>query len=166
MKISLLDNVHLGKKIRLYRNLHHPIKGRFSVQGCDEDNKVRVLGYVDRALIRDVTFYVSQTSRERALTKGKNGKRSVHAWATGYLITEEFDITLLPPLVEIAYDWRRHTSFVEKETERAIARADFLVVDVVDVVDDEGNVVDESKVFVTSDDVISPCYPNQLSLFG
>jgi hypothetical protein len=60
---------------------------------------------------------------------------------------------LLPPLVEIAYDWRRHTSFVEKDTERAIVRADFLV-------------VDDGKVFVASEEFISPCYPNQLSLFG
>jgi hypothetical protein len=153
MQTNLLDNTHLGKNVRLYRNLQHTTKGRFSVQGLDEDNKVRVLGYIDHALIRDVTFYVSQTSRKRALAKGKNGQRSVHAWATGHLITQEFDTLLLSPLVEIAYDWRRHNSFVEKETERAIVRADFLI-------------VDDGKVFVTSEEVISPCYPNQLSLFG
>jgi hypothetical protein len=153
MQINLLDNTHLGKNVRVYRNLHHKTKDRFSVQGLDEDYKVRVLGYVDRALIRNVTFYVSQTSRKRALAKGKNGQRSVHAWATGHLIAQEFDTLLLPPLVEIAYDWRRHTSFVEKDTERAIVRADFLV-------------VDDGNVFVTSDNLLLPCYPNQLSLFG
>ena len=154
MAIKILDNAHCGKKVRLYRNLHHFDEGRFSVQGRDFDGKIRVLGYVDRALMRDVTFYVSRTSRDRALVKGENGQRSVHAWATGYLLTQEFDTLLLPqPLVEIRYNYKLHNSFVEKESGRAIVGADFLA-------------VCEGQVFVTTNKTIEEFYPIQLSLFG
>lgn len=154
MAIKILDNAHCGKNVRLYRNLHHPDKGRFSVQGRDVDGSIKVLGYVDRALMRDVTFYVSPSSRARALAKGADGQRSVHAWATGHLLTQDFDVALLPqPLLEIRYNYKLHSGFVERESGRAIVGANFLA-------------VCEEQVFVTSDKTIEEFYPIQLSLFG
>ena len=153
MEIKILDLAHYGKKVRLYRNWHHPTEGKFSVQGRDFDGKQRVLGYVDRALMRDVTFYVSQDARARALAKGKNGQRSVHAWATGYLLGQDFDIDLLPqPLVEIRYNYKLHDSFVEKESGRAIYRAEYFIVG--------------DRALVTIDKIIQDFQPLQLSLFG
>lgn len=154
MAIKLLDNAHCGKRVRLYRNLHHPDEGRWSVQGRDSDGRVKVLGYVDHALMRDVTFYVSQSSRARALAKGENGQRSVHAWATGHLLTQDFNVALLPqPLVEIRYNYKLHSGFVEKESGRAIVGADFLA-------------VCDEQVLVATDKIIEEFYPIQLSLFG
>ncbi len=153
MAIKILDPSHNGKSVRLYRNLHHPDEGRFSVQGTDDDGKFRVLGYVDRALMRDVTFYVSLDARDRALAKGKNGQRSVHAWATGHLLTQDFDEQCLPqPLIGIRYNYKLHKSFVESESGRSIYNADFLA-------------VCEEQVFIANK-VETSFHPIQLSLFG
>lgn len=153
MAIKILDNVHCGKSVRLYRNLHHPHEGRFSVQGEDYDGKTRVLGYVDRALMRGVTFYVSPSSRARALAKGEDGQRSVHAWATGHLLTQDFDEHCLPqPLIDIRYNYKFHKSFVESESGRAVDRADYLA-------------ICEEQVFIANN-IETTFHPIQLSLFG
>lgn len=147
---------YVGQKVHLYRNLHHKNEGRFSIQTNVEiagEIKKKVVGYVDRAILRDVKFYVSQSTRARSLATGKNGQRTVHAWAIGYLIAQDFDLDLIPGAIEIRYNYKEHTSFVVAATNEPIHRSEFFA-------------VYDGQAFITRA-IGSPCYhPRQLSLFG
>lgn len=153
---KILDfDKYVGQKVHLYRNLHHQNEGRFSIQAdveIDGEIKKRVVGYADRAILRDVIFYVSQNTRARSLATGKNGQRTVHAWAIGYLIAQDFDLTQIPGAVEIRYNYKEHNSFVVAATNEPVHRSEFFA-------------VHDGKAFITRA-IGSPCYPNQLSLFG
>jgi hypothetical protein len=146
---------YVGQRVHLYRNLHHQNEGRFSIRAdteVDGEIKKRVIGYVDRAILRDVTFYVSQSTRARSLATGKNGQRTVHAWAIGYLIAQDYDLDLIPGALEIHYNYKEHSSFVVAETNEPIHRSEFFV-------------VYDGKAFVTRE-IGSLYHPRQLSLFG
>lgn len=153
---KILDfDKYAGQKVHLYRNLHHQNEGRFSIQAnteIDGELKKVVVGHVDRAILRDVAFYVSQSTRARSLASGKNGRRTVHAWAIGYLIAQDFDLEAIPGAVEIRYNYKEHSSFVVAETNEPIHRSEFFA-------------VHDGKAFVTRA-IGSLYHPRQLSLFG
>jgi len=146
---------YVGQRVHLYRNLHHQHEGRFSIQcdvEIDGEVKKKVVGYVDRAILRDVKFYVSQSTRARSLATGENGQRTVHAWAIGYLIAQDFDLESIPGAIEIRYNYKEHTSFVVAATSEPVHRSELFA-------------VYDGQAFITRA-IDSPCYPTQLSLFG
>lgn len=152
--VKILDfDKYVGQKVHLYRNLHNKEEGLFSIQAnvaVDREIKKRVVGYVDRAILRDVRFYVSQSTRERSLATGKNGQRTVHAWAIGYLIAQDFDLDIIPGVIEIRYNYKEHSSFVVAATNEPVHRSDFFA-------------VYDGKAFITR--AIGSYHPQQLSLF-
>lgn len=152
---KILDfDKYVGQKVHLYRNLHHKDEGRFSIQAnveVDGETRKKVVGYVDRAILRDVTFYVSQSTRERSLASGKNGRRTVHAWAIGYLIAQNFDLDSIPGAVEIRYNYKEHDSFVVAATDEPVHRSEFFA-------------VYDGRAFIVRA-IDSLYHPRQLSLF-
>jgi hypothetical protein len=138
---------YVGQRVHVYRNLHHKEDGKFSVQVHG-----KVVGYTDRLLIRDVQFYVSQSTRARALSSGKNGRRTVHAWAIGYLIAQDFDLDSIPGAIEIRYNYKEHSSFVVVATNESVYDSEFFA-------------VHDGKAFITRA-IDSTQHPRQLSLFG
>lgn len=68
-----------GKRVRVYRNLH---KDCFSVKCLDENC---VIAHLDKIVLRDARFPVSQAGRERVLRE-KN--KNVHAFIEGYICKE------------------------------------------------------------------------------
>ena len=146
--VKILDfDSYAGQKIHVYRNLHHREQGKFSVQVGG-----LVVGYADRLLLRDVTFYVSQSTRARSLASGKNGRRTVHAWAIGNLIAQDFDLNLIPEAIEIRYNYKEHNSFVVVATNESVHQSEFFA-------------VYDGKAFVMRAS-FDPCLPKQLSLFA
>ena len=145
--VEILDfDKYVGQRVHVYRNLHHREQGKFSVQVGG-----RVVGYTDRAILRDVIFYVSQSTRARSLASGNNGRRTVHAWAIGYLIAQDFELDLIPGAIEIRYNYKEHSSFVVVVTNEPVRRSEFFA-------------VYNGKAFITRA-IGSPCYSQQLSLF-
>lgn len=153
---KILDfDKYVGQKVHLYRNLHHKDEDRFSIQSnveIDGELKKKVVGHVDRAILRDVSFYVSQSTRSRSLATGKNGQRTVHAWAIGYLIAQDFDLESIPGAIEIRYNYKEHTSFVVAATNEPVHRSEFFA-------------VYDGQAFITQA-INSLWYAQQLSLFG
>jgi len=154
--LKILDfDKYAGQRVHLYRNLHHQDVGRFSIQANEEmDGNIRkkVVGHVDRAILRNVTFYVSQSTRTRSLATGQNGQRTVHAWAIGYLIAQDFNLEEIPGAIGIRYNYKEHNSFVVTATNEPVHRSEFFA-------------VYDGQAFITRA-IVSPCCPKQLSLFG
>lgn len=71
------------RDVRVYKNLHN---GAWSVQGYIPGKGWRVLGHASQVLLRDVSFIVNETTRQRMHARyAATGKRAnvVHAYAYG-----------------------------------------------------------------------------------
>ena len=65
------------ERVRAYRNLH---KNCYSVQHYIVGKGWRLLKHVDRIVLLDATYHVSQAGRERTI---REGKKCVHAYIEG-----------------------------------------------------------------------------------
>src|SRR5690606_22096230 len=74
--------VTVGQRVKVYRNLNKP--EFFSIMAADGPAAGRVLGYAKAVEIANVTFRISQKSRERLL---RDKRRNVHAFAVGTLVS-------------------------------------------------------------------------------
>ena len=72
--------MQIGDQVAVYRNLNKP--GLFSIKALSGPNKGKVVGYAASVQLANVTFKVSEASRQRVLSKRQ---REVHAWAIGTL---------------------------------------------------------------------------------
>lgn len=69
-------SIDFSKPVKVYKNLHN---GLFSVM---QDNLV--VAHVESFTMRNVVFKVNQAGREKVI---KEGKKNVHAFVTGMLIS-------------------------------------------------------------------------------
>lgn len=80
---------HKGQKVRVYRNLNKP--EFYSIQACDGEDKNKVIGYAKCILLSNVSFKVSEASRQRVI---RDGRKNVHGFVVGIL--EDASQTVLP----------------------------------------------------------------------
>ena len=74
-----IDRRTFPKRVEVYRNLKHGLRALplYSIR-----YKGKVICRSRRVLLSNVTFKVSEATRQRVI---KSGRRSVHAWAVGSL---------------------------------------------------------------------------------
>jgi len=130
---------YAGCPVQLYRNLN---TGTMSVRArVEKDGKTswRVVGHLSNCVLRDVALIVQESGRLRTLkvrlrqVRLKDGtivvresvERNVHAWAQGILVGE-FAVGIETP-VELTYNPRKNTTFVERGTNQPLLRSDWLV---------------------------------------
>jgi len=102
-------------KVRIYFNLHRKC---LSVQ-TQTPKGWRVWKHMSEAHLENVTFKVSEAGRQRVL---REGKKNVHAYIIGDLVDGK-------PLTEgetVTYNPYKFSSFVLKDTEAPIHKADKL----------------------------------------
>jgi hypothetical protein len=78
MKKTVDWDVCSGLPTRCYRNLNN---GLMSLQQKVGKSWL-VVGHTDNLILKNVTFYVSEASRQRVIA---NKRKNVHAWASGTL---------------------------------------------------------------------------------
>jgi hypothetical protein len=120
----------IGQPIRIYRNLNTK---KMSVQIKRPGIGWRVAGYTLNAIVADVSFTVSEASRQRAI---REHCRNVHAFGQGQLVAQ-VDESIVAP-VALGYNPFVHGFFYDKNTEQPIERCRYLV-------------VRENQVFVSQD---------------
>ena len=116
---SLDWSEHVHQRVRVYRNL---LNGMISVQAKSLGGW-RVVGHVDECVLAQVSFTVSEAGRQRVL---RHRVKNVHAYAQGVLIAQVDDSIVAP--LRLGYDPYLHSSFVERESQRAIVCCSYLVV--------------------------------------
>lgn len=136
MAERLLDwDSAIGQPIRIYRNLNTK---KMSIQIKRPGLGWRVAGYTLNAIVTDVTFRVSEASRQRAI---REGCRNVHAYGQGRLVAQ-VDESIAAPVL-LGYNPFLHGFFYNKATEQSIDCCRYLV-------------VRENQVFVSQDALIAP----------
>jgi hypothetical protein len=110
---------HLGNKVMVYYNLH---KHTFSIR-----YNGRVMAHADYVTLVDVEFRVRQGGREKVLT---DKMKNVHSFVIGYLVDycnyPCADIPSEPNNNIVTYNPYKYNSFVMKDTEEPIYRADMV----------------------------------------
>lgn len=97
--------LEVGQKVRVYVNLHK--QGMFSIV----DMKTGlVCCYAKTCLIKDATFYVSESGREKVR---KTKQKLVHAWVRG--IFQEADLELHEYDTECQYNPYYHDGFTNND---------------------------------------------------
>jgi hypothetical protein len=99
----------IGERVRVHKNLH---RGDWEVT-----QKGRVIAHLPELVLADVTFLVSQASRERVLQKRQ---RAVHAWAAGTVVDARPECG-----IPITYNPYRCASFTIRSDGAPIHRAEF-----------------------------------------
>jgi hypothetical protein len=106
--------MHHGQKVRVHFNLHlHD----WSIVALEGPEKGRVIGRADQLTLKDCTFRVSETSRQKVIERKC---RSVHAWVFGYLTAT----TSVPPeAIEFTYNPYRAPTFTLRDTWQPITKS-------------------------------------------
>lgn len=108
----------IGQYVQVYVNLH---KGCLSVQ----NRQRRVIAHVDRAVIRDAEFWVSEAGRQRVL---KEQCKNVHAKVRGiWCDPTETDVSGL--VQRVTYNPYKYETFVDKATESPVYEADLVMLE-------------------------------------
>jgi len=116
---SLDWDAHINQPVRIYRNLGN---GKMSIQAKTAVGW-RVVGHVTDCVIRNVTFIVKETARQRVI---RDRQKNVHAWGEGVLIGHLSSKAIAP--LRLSYDPYIHSSFVDGRTGIAVTSCSLLVV--------------------------------------
>jgi hypothetical protein len=120
-----MRNFELKKPMRVYVyfNLHKKV---FSVRALAGENKGRVVAHVNRILIDEPVFVVSEAGRQRVL---REQKKNVHAGVRGIWTAWVDGIDEWDHLTPVTYNPYLYSSFVEKSTLAPVHKATFAVLD-------------------------------------
>lgn len=88
----------------VYKNLHN---GKFSIK---QDGLV--VAHLNSIILSDVSFYVSQSGRNRVI---KESKKNVHAFVVGYVKSINTCLLNLKGKRAITYNPYKYSSFVYKD---------------------------------------------------
>lgn len=101
-------------KVKIYWNLRRDC---WSIQ-----HKGKVIGYADTAILQDVTFKVSEKSRQRVI---REKKKNVHAFACGTLVEKNVE---KPESMNraISYNPYRFSFFFDKASLQPVQSSDKL----------------------------------------
>jgi hypothetical protein len=105
-----------GQKVKVYRNLNKP--EYYSIQATDGPDKNKVIGYAKSILLSNVTFKVSEASRQRVI---KQGRKNVHAVCIGTLTDASNNILMTPPGITATYNPYAFSYFFVRDTHQPVA---------------------------------------------
>lgn len=107
-------------KVFVYFNLH---KKTFSIRAMEGDHKGRVIAHQDQIVLRDATFKVSDTGRNRVL---QEKRKNVHAGIIGHYHGEQWTSYDDIPFSRVTYNPYKHKSFVFSYDEHPIHNAEIV----------------------------------------
>lgn len=97
-------------KVRVYRNLNKP--EYYSILAMEGVDKGKVIAYAKSVLLENVTFRVSEASRQRVL---KDQRRNVHAFCEGIIVDASNTVQNVPSdALIVTYNPYRGGSFYRK----------------------------------------------------
>jgi hypothetical protein len=108
--------------VRVHLNLHRAKAGKGDEWTVTPAKGGKVIGHVATITLRDVSFRVSEATRQRILTRTKH--REVHAWAVGEPTDGPAEGA---QLIEITYNPFRDATFIRRDTGQPIEGADFVL---------------------------------------
>ena len=112
----MMNALDITKPVKVYYNLH---KKCLSVQ---QGGIVKF--HTEYIVLRDVEFKVSEAGRKRVL---KEKRKNVHAFCKGFISCPQvIDDLDYGSVGEATYNPYKYSTFVNKETEEPIHRADFI----------------------------------------
>jgi hypothetical protein len=118
-------------RVRLYRNLKIRDQRAWSIMAMEGPRKGKVLEIVDGAVLRRVTFTVSEPGRQRVI---RERAKNVHAYVDGEL-EESFPLKSMRPQaggegadVRITYDPYTMRSFVRTDCMKPVEHASVVFV--------------------------------------
>jgi hypothetical protein len=111
-------------KVFIYFNLHRRL---FSVKAMEGEFKGRVVAHVDRALLSNATFKVSQAGRQRVL---REKKKNVHAGVVGNWETVQHYTGR--GLTAITYNPYKYSSFVTRDEEKPVTSSPLVALSITD----------------------------------
>ena len=82
----MYSNENYGQTVKAYRNLHNATGTGYSVKHKRRNRVISKRGGVQFVKLENVTFEVSETTRQRTL---REGKKYVHAYVVGTLVQAE-----------------------------------------------------------------------------
>lgn len=125
-------------RVNVYRNLSPQYRGQraWSVMALEGPRKGKVIDIVDGVIVRDVTFVVSEASRQRVI---REKSKNVHAFVRGELV-ETFPLNSLPrgadgnalapgrgATVPVSYDPYKAGHFFRLDTGKGVSSAPLVV---------------------------------------
>lgn len=97
-------------KVRVYRNLNKP--EYYSILAMEGVDKGKVIAYAKSVLLENVTFRVSEASRQRVL---RDQRRNVHAFCEGVIVDASNTLQrIAPDALVVTYNPYRSGSFYRK----------------------------------------------------
>lgn len=119
-------------RVHVYRNLRHHNQLAWSIVANEGPTRGRVLEVVSAALLKDATFVVRESGRQRVL---REQVKNVHAFVRGTLVRsvplgckprEAAVRSILPPdshVMQVTYDPYLRGNFFDAETGEAVVSA-------------------------------------------
>jgi hypothetical protein len=122
-----VSNMDTKNRVFVYYNFH---KKCWSVKALSGKNKGRVVQHRKNIFLKDCTFRVSESSRQRVI---RENKKNVHAGVVGEIISwpafEEYfkHDCIAHPFVTVNYNPKKHKTFVESDNKnKPIHKAAFV----------------------------------------
>ena len=106
-------------KVFVYFNLHKKV---WSVKALSGPNKGRVIAHLDRLVLDDCTFKVSEAGRQRVL---REKRKNVHAGVMGTVTHQDWRFVGVP----VTYNPYKYSSFVNRLNEQPIHKAHMVLLD-------------------------------------
>ncbi|MFT5162456.1 MAG: hypothetical protein ACI9FJ_001032 [Alteromonadaceae bacterium] len=107
-----------GQKVKVYRNLNKP--EYYSIQATEGADKNKVIGYAKCIWLTDVTFKVSEASRQRVI---RQGRKNVHAVCIGILADASNTVLMAPRGITATYNPYAFSHFFNRETKQPVNEA-------------------------------------------
>ncbi len=109
-----------GEFVRVYRNLHN---GKLSVMAININGDMTVVAHTESVCIKDAKLTVNETGRQRVI---REKQKNVHAFVSGRIVLNaKFDNR---DVREVTYNPYKYESFVYKEDETPIHKADAILI--------------------------------------
>lgn len=113
-------DIDVNSRYKVYRNLNNSL---FSILAVEGKFKGKVVGHAKCVEMNNVTFIISESSRQRAV---KEKTRNVHAFAVGHLTGFESHYSV-DTLQQITYNPFFLDSFVFVSNSNKVSRVDQLI---------------------------------------
>ncbi|MBH8599280.1 MULTISPECIES: hypothetical protein [unclassified Thermoactinomyces] len=105
--------VEIGQKVDVYKNLRN---GLWSIR---DHSTGLILGHADQLVLENTEFKISESGKRKAI---QNGRRNVHAYVVGTLISFDVKDYVLPDRL-VGYHFIYTKTFIDKKTNEPIYTA-------------------------------------------
>mgnify|MGYP006425728179 CR=1 FL=1 len=103
-------------RVEVYWNLN---KKSWSVRALEGERKGKVVGHIDKLILRDCQFVVQPGGQKRTR---KTGQKNVHAFIRGHI--DGYHLPFPEKSRQVTYNPFRNDSFIEKDSREPIHSAD------------------------------------------